>query len=129
MRTSRSILYTALGTVFSLMYVFEQTEIVKMGYRITLAQKVLEQYLDRHTSLTYTVSSLESPLNLDKGLLSDKDGFEMPRAYRLVKLEPSQNAPTQSPQSAAPKGFGAGLKRLALLSLFADKQVEAKPVK
>ena len=42
MRTSRCILYTAVVTVLSLFYVFQQTEIVKLGYKITRAENVLE---------------------------------------------------------------------------------------
>ena len=122
MRTSRSILYTALGTVLCLVYVFQQTEIVKLGYRITFAQKVLESCLDRKTALEYTVSSLESPLNLDKSLFLKKDGYEMPQTFKLVKVgRPKRiGSPVERMVSA---------KRFAFLSVFADKQAEAKTVK
>lgn len=129
MRTSRSILFTALGTVLSLLYVFQQTEIVKLGYKITSAQNVLEQCFDRKTSLEYTVFSLESPFNLDKSLLLQKDGFEMPQTYKLVKVGPAKNVAGARVKTARSASRTAGIRRLAFLSLFADKQAEAKTIK
>ncbi len=130
MRTSRCILYTAVGTVLCLLYVFQQTEIVKMAYRITSAEKILEASLDRKTALEYTLSTLESPLNLDKNLFLKEDGFEVAGKFKLVKViaHGKVSGGVRAVPAAAPSGF-ASFKRLAMSFLFASKQAEAKTVK
>ena len=108
------------------MYVFQQTEIVKLGYQITSTEKILEAALDRKTSLEYTLSSLESPLSLDKNLFLKNEGFEMAKDCKLVKLGPA--AKTFATAGAHPAPVSR-LKQLASQMLFANKQAEAKTVK
>ncbi|MFH0941334.1 MAG: hypothetical protein V1840_05725 [Candidatus Omnitrophota bacterium] len=132
MRTSRCILYTALGTVLCLFYVFQQTEIVKLAYRITSTEKILESALDKKTSFEYTLSSLESPLSLDKNLFLKNNGFEMAGKYKLVKVDNVNTSAKGSPvKVAAVKTSNRGVlfKRLAFSAIFASKQAEAKTVK
>ena len=135
MRTSRCILYTALGTVLCLFYVFQQTEIVKLAYRITSTENILESALDKKTSLEYTLSSLESPLSLDKNLFLQNNGFEMAGKYRLVKVDKVDKVSTSAKGSlvkvAVVKTSNRGVlfKRLAFSAIFASKQAEAKTVK
>ena len=121
MRTSRFIFYTVIGTVLCLFYVFQQTQITKLGYRITTAQKMLNTVMDRKTYLEYTASSLESPLHLDKTLFVNNAEFEMPQHYRLVKVSTSPTVKVASSASA--------LKRFAFATFFGGRSAEAKPVK
>ncbi len=125
MRTSRSILYTAVGTVLCLFYVFQQTEIVKLGYKINSAESMLEACLDRKIALQYTLSSLESPLNIDKELLLKKEGFEIAKSYRLVKLEPGQAG---SGAVAAGTKEKSVFKRLAMVRWFQARSAQAQTV-
>lgn len=131
MRTSRCILYTAIGTVLSLLYVFQQTEIVKLGYKITLTENVLEAAQDRRTSLEYTLSSLESPLSLDKNLFLNKDEFEIARSYKLVKVGiPKKEGVLPADKTrVAREGRLSLWKRLASASFFAGPQAEAKTLR
>lgn len=132
MRTSRCILYTALGTVLCLFYVFQQTEIVKLAYKITSTEKILENALDKKTSLEYTLSSLESPLSLDKNLFLKNNGFEMAGKYKLVKVGKDKALAKGLPAKVvAVKTSNRGVlfKRLAFSNIFASKQAEAKTVK
>ncbi len=126
MRTSRCIFYTMLGTVLCLLYVFQQTEIVKLGYRIRSAEKVLESCLDKKVALEYTLSSLESPVNIDKSLFLKSDGFEMARSFKLVKLD---NKRTIDRTRLAKAGRQSIFKRLALSTWFTAKSAEAKTIK
>lgn len=123
MRTSRCILYTALVTVLAIFYVFQQTEIVKLAYRITSAEKVLGDCRDKKTSLEYLVSSLESPLYLDQNFLQNGQGYEMARQVMLVKADVSTNVKPQD------KVVPATLKRFAFANLFAGRQAEAKTIR
>ena len=130
MRTSRCILYTAVTTILCLLYVFQQTEIVKLGYKITVVQKVLETSLDRKTMLEYALSKLESPQNLDSNLFLKNDGFEMAQSFKLVKVgSVGRASETFAKVGNGPEGRLAALKRLAFSSLFASRQAEAKTVK
>ncbi len=131
MRTSRCILYTAIVTVLSLLYVYQQTEIVKLGYRITRAENVLQSMRDRRTSLEFTLTSLESPSNLDKNLfMNNNNQYEMAQSFKLVKVAPLSSQGVRvasgSKMGFAPLSF---LKRLARQGIFAPTQAEAKTVK
>ena len=128
MRTSRLIFYVLVGTVAGLFYVFQQTEIVKLGYQITSTEKVLQASLDRKTALEYTLSSLESPSHLDKTLLLQDNRFEMAQRYKMVKVHrPAIHGITSRVASA--RTHGDTFKRFAFQSLFASKQAEARTVK
>jgi hypothetical protein len=128
MRTSRFILYTALATIVCVLYVAQQTEIVKLGYKITAAEKILQATLDRRTSLEYTLTSLESPLSLDKQLLQQKDGYEMAQRYKFVKVDAGQLRKASASKSSR-LAKGSTFKRLAFQSFFAGKSAEAKTIK
>lgn len=127
MRMSRSVLYTAFGTVFCLFYVFLQTEAVKLGYEITRAQNVLEVSLDRKTSFEYMLSSLESPLSLEKNLFSENQQFEIAQTYRMVKVGGTPKDMT--PVGVESPAQGSIFMRLAWNSLFASRSAEAKTIK
>jgi len=126
MRTSRCILYTALGTGLCLLYVFLQTEVVKLGYQITASQKVLEASLDRNKTLEYNLSTLESPLNIDKNLFLKGDGYEMAKDYKLVKVGPASGE-AAAPETAVAKA--PAWKRFALQVLFGSRQAQAQTIK
>jgi hypothetical protein len=130
MRTSKWLLYIAIGTSLCLMYVYQQIEIVKFGYKIDRAQKALEVCLDRKTSLEYIVSSLESPSNIDKSLLLKDNAYEMPATYKLVKLAPRVKEAGIFAKRALPSGSSKqSLRRLAFQTFFGSKQAEAKTIK
>jgi hypothetical protein len=128
MRTSRLIFYAFLGTVAGLFYVFQQTEIVKLGYKITSTEKILQTALDRKTSLEYTLSSLESPSHLDKTLFLQDNRFEIAQRYKLVKVHrPAAPGIVSRVAQARPKRNM--FNRFAFQSLFASKQAEAKTIR
>jgi len=113
------------------LYVFQQTEIIKFGYKITSAQKILQASLDRKTTLEYTLSSLESPSNLDKNLFLKNDGFEIAQKYKFVKMGAGSKNHLMLAKAKPVSRTGQRLswKRLALQTLFANKQAEAKTIK
>lgn len=129
MRTSRGIFYTFLGTALCLLYVYQQTEIVKLGYRIRSAEKVLESCLDRKIALEYTLSSLESPVNIDKALFLKGEGFEMARDYKLVKLKTGRSVQRTRMAKAARSARNTIFKRLAFSTWFGARSAEAKTIK
>lgn len=125
MRTSRCIFYTLLATMLALLYVGQQTEIVKLGYRIHQAERVLEALRDKKTSLEFTLSSLESPLHLDKSLFLNNNDFEMAQSFKLVKVAPKVQ-PALYAQASQRRTV---LQRLAKLGIFEARQAQAQTTK
>lgn len=127
MRTSKCIALTVLGTVLCLLHVFLQTEIVKFGYEINSASQILDTQKDKQTSLQFVLSSMQSPLNIDKSLSSDKDVYQLPDSFKLVKLSPagsSVDSGMTAPDRAAPV-----LRRFAFSTFFTGRQAEARTIK
>jgi hypothetical protein len=128
MKTARCLLTTGLATVIGLLYVFQQTEVVKLGYQITAQEKELEVAQDRRTALEYTLSTLESPVSIEQNFMLPNGSFEMPRTFRLVKIEEPAST-SAAALSVAASSTSSGWRRFAFHSLFSARQAEARPVK
>jgi len=128
MRTTRCLFVVGLVTVLSLLYVFQQTEVVKLGYRITAEEQKLEAAQDRRTALEFTLSTLESPVSIEQNFMLPDGNFEMPSAFRLVKV-PGPAAPSAAALSVATSSTSSGWRRFAFHSLFSARQAEARTVK
>ncbi|GEM_PF-230579 len=85
MRLSRFMLLIVLGTVFSLLYVYQQTEIFRLAYDGQKKVSVVEELLDKNTILRYNISQNSSLIRIGIKVSSSAD-FQMPDTYRLVKL-------------------------------------------
>ena len=128
MRTTRCLLIAGLVTVLSLLYVFQQTEVVKLAYRITAEEQRLEAAQDRRTTLEFALSTLESPVSIEQNFMFPNGSFEMPRSFRLVKVE-GPSAASAAALSVATSSTSSGWRRFALRSLFSARQAEARTVK
>ena len=119
MKLPRFVFLTFIATVLALVYVYQQTEIFRLGYQ---GQKDLEQFqalLDTNANLRYTFKRKTSLVSIGNKI-SGKSDFMMPENYCLVRLE--------SPAVAA--RVGRPVKRETMVSrLFGIKrQAEAKTV-
>ncbi|MGE5280628.1 MAG: hypothetical protein ACM3L6_07800 [Deltaproteobacteria bacterium] len=128
MKTSWCLTALAGVTALCLLYVFQQTEVVKLGYRITTEEKKLEAAQDRHTSLEFSLSRLQSPVSIEQNFIVPSGSFEMPAAFRLVKVAVPPAAPAAALNVAVSSG-SSGWRRFALRSLFSTRQAEARTVK
>lgn len=85
MRLSRFLMALTFVTSLSLLYVFQQTEIIRLAY---LGQKRSGRYqdlLDKNSILRYTIKSKVSLVQIGNSLTKDTE-YEMPDTYRLVRL-------------------------------------------
>lgn len=85
MRIFKFLIIISFITLFSLIYVWQQTEIFRLAY---LGQKNLmcfEDLLDRNTILRYNIQSNASLIRIGNRV-SDCPDFQMPDTYRLVRL-------------------------------------------
>ena len=57
--------YTFLISFLSMIYVYQNIEIVKAGYAIDSDKTKLSYFLDQHNRLLYNLNELKSPVALD----------------------------------------------------------------
>lgn len=72
-------------TFFSLIYVWQQTEIFRIAYEGQKNLNVFEDLLDKNTLLRYNIKTKGSLIQLGDKVSEDTD-FQMPDTYRLVRL-------------------------------------------
>jgi len=120
MKVARFVSVVSFITCFCLLYVYQQTEIFRLGY---LGQKKLvnmEYLLEKNNLLRYNIKSNTSLAYIgDK--VSGSAEFQMPDSYHLVRLTPSGQRATINQNTA---------RRETLLSrIFGVKrQAEARTI-
>src|SRR3990167_6706533 len=72
--------------VFSLFYVGQQTEVIKLAYQENKINKLHKELLDRNHHLRYNLISLKSSYYLGGKLLSENTNFEIPKQSQMVSL-------------------------------------------
>lgn len=87
MRLSRFLAVTILVTSLTLIYVRQQVELVKLGYKIETQQKSFAEVLDQNTCLRYNVVALGSPQNLQRQFsLAGLEEFHIMEGRQVVRL-------------------------------------------
>lgn len=119
MRLSKFLLLTSFVTLFSTIYVWQQTEIFRLAY---LGQKHLilfQDLLDKNAVLRYNIGKDSSLIRIGEKVYKSAD-FQMPESYRLVKSTHPNNVLSAKRQVP---------ERNLLSSLFSIKrQAEAKTI-
>lgn len=107
-------------TSFSLLYVYQQTEIFRLAYVGQKQQALYQDLLDKNNILRYNIKSKVSLVQIGNSISQNND-YEMPGAYTLVRLSPSRESSSFNGQS---------LKGETIISrLFGIKtQAEAKTI-
>ncbi len=85
MRLSGFMCLAVFGTLFSLLYVYQQTEIFRLAYDGQKKVSLVEDLLDKNTILRYNISQNSSLIRIGNKVSSGTD-FQMPDTYKLVKL-------------------------------------------
>jgi hypothetical protein len=85
MKISKFFFLAVSITVFLLLYVYQQSEIFRLGYGVDKRQESLQGLLDTNALLRYTVQKNASLTRIGDKLTSRAD-FQMPQEYRLVKV-------------------------------------------
>ncbi len=107
-------------TSFSLLYVYQQTEIFRFAYVGQKKQALYQDLLDKNNILRYNIKSKASLVQIGNTISRNTD-YEMPNSYTLVRLSPSREGLNFKEQS---------LNRETIISrLFGIKrQAEAKTI-
>jgi len=72
-------------TSFSMLYVYQQSEIFRLAYLGQKKQAVFTELLDKNTALRYNINKSSSLVNIGNRLNQAQD-FQMPDNYRFVKF-------------------------------------------
>jgi hypothetical protein len=72
-------------TSFSVLYVYQQSEIFRLAYLGQKKQAVFTELLDKNTALRYNINKGSSLVNIGERI-NGTDDFQMPDNYRFVKF-------------------------------------------
>jgi len=85
MRLHKFLFLTVFITSFSLLYVYQQTEILRQAYVGQKKTATFQDLLDKNSFLRYNIEKSASLTRIGSKISITSD-YEMPDTYRLVKL-------------------------------------------
>ena len=87
MNLLKFLLIVILVTTVALGYVHQQVELLRINYVINYNKGDLLVLLDQNSTLMYNVTSLQSPLYLEKRLIGRKEvSWEVPSRWHTIGL-------------------------------------------
>jgi len=86
MKLSKLLLIIILVTLFSLLYVWQQTEAFRLAYTGQKNLAVFEDLLDKNTILRYNIDRKASLICIGNNVYDYAD-FQIPDTYRLVRVK------------------------------------------
>lgn len=86
MRLKRFIFAVVVFTVFSLIYVYQQTEIFLLAYAVEKKSSLLQDLVDKNTLLRYNISRGSSITHIGRKISEDLS-FPNPQTYQLIELK------------------------------------------
>ncbi|MCX5700907.1 MAG: hypothetical protein NTZ63_05145 [Candidatus Omnitrophica bacterium] len=119
MRLNKFLTMVLSVTLFSLFYVYQQTEIVRLAYSEQKQHSVFQDLLDKNSNLRYNIEKSCSLVNIGASVSNHSD-FQMPDKFQLVRLVPGKEGITFVQQSAN--------KETLLSRIFGKGQAEAKTI-
>ena len=87
MRLSKFLSIAIFITFFSLLYVWQQTEVFRLAYVGQKKQVLSQELLDKNSILRYNIKRNASLVAIGNRILGSAD-FQMPDTYQLVRLAP-----------------------------------------
>lgn len=121
MRLKYFLITLFLVTACSLIYVWEQVEIIKLAYRQDAVNKSYKELLDRNHYLRYNLISLKSSSYLGSKLLDDNSNFEIPRQSQMFTLTLPKEKGLNRPGTLSEPG-GIAPREGIILSAFKIQQ-------
>ena len=120
MRLNKFLSLIIFVTFFSVFYVYQQSEIVRLAYAEQKQHAAFQELLDKNSILRYNIEKNCSLVNIGSILLSLSD-FQMPDKYQLVRLVPTNAGVVFTEGSVS--------KETLLSRIFGlNRQAEAKTV-
>jgi hypothetical protein len=85
MRLAKFLSAVIFITSFSVLYVYQQSEIFRLAYLGQKKQALFAELLDKNTALRYNINKSSSLVNIG-GQINRAGEFQMPDSYRFVKF-------------------------------------------
>ncbi|MDP3732616.1 MAG: hypothetical protein Q8R31_06340 [Candidatus Omnitrophota bacterium] len=123
MRLSKFLLLVTFITFFCLLYVYQQTEILRLAYIGQKKSAVFHDFLDKNTMLRYNINKNTSLVLIDNRV-SGYAKFEMPDSYRVVKLAYHQEGGVR----IANRTRSSRLQNIATAIFGIKRQAEARTI-
>lgn len=118
MKLSRFMSVVGFITCFSLLYVYQQSEIFRLAYLGQKNNAVFQELLDKNGQLRYNIGKSASLVQIGSKISNSSD-FQMPDSYKLVRLAPSR-------EGYSLREEGAGRQTLLSRVFGIKSQAEAK---
>ncbi|MBM3243400.1 MAG: hypothetical protein FJZ12_00990 [Candidatus Omnitrophica bacterium] len=93
MRLNKFLSMIIFVTFFSVLYVYQQSEIIRLAYAGQKQQVIFRDLLDKNSVLRYNIEKNSSLVSIGSSLSEGSD-FQMPDKYQLVKLVPTSSGVT-----------------------------------
>ena len=101
MRLNKFLSMAFFVTFFSLLYVYQQSEIIRLAYAGQKQRMVFQDLLDKNSVLRYNIERSASLVSIGSNISGNSD-FQMPDKYQLVKLTPlGRRCPDSAENSTA----------------------------
>jgi|WetSurMetagenome_2_1015567.scaffolds.fasta_scaffold523323_1 hypothetical protein len=85
MKLSKFLVIAVVVTSFAVLYVWQQTEIIRLAYTGQKNLAIFQDSLDNNSVLRYNLKRKTSLINIGTRV-EGNDDFQMPESYCLVKL-------------------------------------------
>jgi hypothetical protein len=85
MRLTKFFSAVVFVTSFSVLYVYQQSEIFRLAYLGQKKQAIFTELMDKNTALKYSINKSSSLVNIGARISGTND-FGMPDNYRFVKF-------------------------------------------
>lgn len=96
MKLCRFLVFASVLTSIALAYVWQQSAVVGLAYEGQAKTAAFQDLLDKNSQLRYSLKQSTSLVHL-AGRVADKNDFQMPKNYYLVKVtSPKQKATSES---------------------------------
>ena len=120
MRLNKFLSLISFITLFSVLYVYQQSEIIRLAYAEQKQQVLFQDLLDKNSILRYNIEKNCSLVSIGSSVSNQTD-FQMPDKYQLVRLVPTKSGVTL---------VEGALGRETLLSRIfgVNRQAEAKTI-
>lgn len=120
MRLNKFLSAAVFITLFSVLYVYQQSEIIRLAYAGQKQHVVFQDLLDKNSILRYNIERNASLVSIGNNISGHSD-FQMPEKYQLVKLVPTSEGVTFAEASNSNPGI---ISRI----LGLNRRAEAKTV-
>jgi len=120
MRPLRFLLTVGFITFISCLYVYQQTEILRLAYIGQKKKAALQDSLDKNSFLRYNLEKSISLVRIGEGV-SQAAGFQMPKDYRTVRVASLQKGLTPGIQKSKKESIASRIFSI-------KRQAEAKTI-